>query len=287
VTDGGWRYSRAGLTFDVRVDGPDDGVPVLLLHGFPQDSSCWQTMSPLLHAAGLRTFAPDQRGYSPDARPAGRRAYRVGECVADVVALLDAAGISSAHVVGHDWGGGIAWLLALTQPQRVASLTVLSTPHPRAMLREMLGPQVFRSAYMGFFQLPFLPEAVLHRGMHRWLTSIDLPAPDAARYAARMSGPGALTAALNWYRAMPLSVLPGGLPDRLPGRLPGPCRVPTTYLWGRRDPALGRSAAEGTQAHVRADYQFIELDAGHWLPETRPTQAARAVIQRAGRQPAD
>src|SRR6478609_967008 len=111
-----WQYHRDGLTFDVLDSGPRDGEPVLLLHGFPQDHTAWDAVAPLLHAAGLRTLAPDQRGYSPGARPQGRAAYDMGELVADAVALLDAADVTRAHVVGHDWGGSVAWALAERHP---------------------------------------------------------------------------------------------------------------------------------------------------------------------------
>src|SRR4051794_39933297 len=120
------RFARAGLTFDLRDGGPADGQPVVLLHGFPQDSTCWADVEPALHAAGLRTLAPDQRGYSPGARPPGRSAYRITEPAADVLALLDEAGLASAHIVGHDWGAAVAWALAGRHPERVRSLTVLS-----------------------------------------------------------------------------------------------------------------------------------------------------------------
>ena len=151
-------YRRAGLTFDVQDAGPREGEAVVLLHGWPQDHSAWSRVVPALHAAGLRTLAPDQRGYSPGARPRGRAAYGMGELVDDVVALLDAAELSRAHVVGHDWGGAVGWALAERHPERVRTLTVLSTPHHHAMAWAMRhGDQLRRSWYMAAFQLPLLP----------------------------------------------------------------------------------------------------------------------------------
>ncbi|WP_372437898.1 alpha/beta fold hydrolase [Cellulomonas wangleii] len=131
----------------------------MLLHGFPQDASAYDAVVPLLTDAGVRTLVPDQRGYSPGARPRGRRPYAVRELVADVVALLDAA--EHAHVAGHDWGGGIAWALAAHRPDRVASLTALGTPHPAAMRSGLLRGQALRSWYIGAFQVPRLPERAL------------------------------------------------------------------------------------------------------------------------------
>src|ERR1700742_3758667 len=124
--------SVRGLTLDVFVDGPSDGTAVLLLHGFPQNASEWRRVSPALHAAGLQTIAPNQRGYSPGARPAEVEAYAMKECVADAVALLDSLDVDRAHVVGHDWGAMVAWRLATDFPDRVHTLTAVSVPHPTA-----------------------------------------------------------------------------------------------------------------------------------------------------------
>src|SRR3954467_7630213 len=126
-------FRRGDMVFDVQDGGPPDGEPVVLLHGFPQDRTAFDRMAPALHTAGLRTLAPDQRGYSPGARPVGRSHYRVREAVGDVLAMLDAAGSERAHVVGHDWGGAVAWAMAAWHPDRVRMLTALSTPHPAAL----------------------------------------------------------------------------------------------------------------------------------------------------------
>ncbi|OLT52418.1 alpha/beta fold hydrolase [Cellulosimicrobium sp. CUA-896] len=259
---------RGGLVFDVHDDGPLDGEPVVLLHGFPEDSSSWSRVVPLLHDAGLRTVALDQRGYSPGARPLARGAYRLDFLVQDVLALLDRTG--PAHVVGHDWGGVVSWALAAWAPARVRSLTVLSTPHPGALSRSLVrSNQGLRSLYVAVLQLPALPEALLGRALPSLLRRSGVPGEDADRYAARMRDPGALRAALHWYRALPLSRTP--VAD---------VTVPTTYVWGARDPALGRRAAEDTERFVRAPYRFVELDAGHWLPEVAVDDVAGAVTDR-------
>ena len=266
------QFRRGRLLFDLRDEGPIDGAPVVLLHGFPQDGSSWDRVVPLLHGEGLRTLVPDQRGYSPGARPLERSAYRLEWLAADVLALLDAVGAPRAHLVGHDWGGSVAWAVAGAHPGRVASLTALSTPHPRAYARSMVrSRQVLLSWYMAFFQLPALPEAVIRPRLETALRDTGLPEADAARYANRMAEPGALTAALNWYRAMPL------------GRYLAPAiTVPTTYVWGREDFALARTPAELTAEHVEAPYRFVELSAGHWLPETEPEELAGLITLQAG-----
>jgi pimeloyl-ACP methyl ester carboxylesterase len=120
-----------GLVFDLLAAGDPAGEPVLLLHGFPQTAACWTELAEALADAGYRVLAPDQRGYSPGARPAAVRDYRMPELVADVLAVADRAGARRFHVVGHDWGGAVAWHLAARHPERVATLTAVSTPHPR------------------------------------------------------------------------------------------------------------------------------------------------------------
>jgi pimeloyl-ACP methyl ester carboxylesterase len=263
-------FSRNGLTFDVTDSGPEDGLPVVLLHGFPTDRTSWRRVEPLLHAAGLRTYAPDQRGYSPGACPGGRAAYRLEDLAADVVALIDATGHERVHLVGHDWGGGVAWAVAGNWPGRVASLTVLATPHPAAFKRALrTGDQARRSWYMAAFQLPFLPERLLALRFRSMLRASGLPAEDVERYAARLGSARALSGPLGWYRGVALSRLPA---HRV--------TVPTSYVWGSKDFALGRHAAELTAEHVTGPYEFVELAAGHWLPEKHAEKCADAIIRR-------
>ena len=266
-------FTRDGLRFDVRDDGPRDDAPVaVLLHGFPQDGSAYDAVVPLLTEAGVRTLAPDQRGYSPGARPAGLRAYAVPELVDDVVALLDEAGVDAAHVVGHDWGGAVAWALAARRPDRVASLTALGTPHPAALRRGLPRGQVARSWYVGAFQVPALPERVLlardGSRLRRALVGTGLAPHRAEYYVARMSAPGALTAALAWYRAL-------GVPRT---GSTGRVRVPTTYVSARRDPFFAPASVEATGDRVDAPFLRVDLDADHWLPEHRPADVAAAVL---------
>jgi pimeloyl-ACP methyl ester carboxylesterase len=266
-------FQRDGLTFDVRDAGPADGEPVVLLHGFPQDSAAWDQVAPALHQAGLRTLAPDQRGCSPMARPRGRGRYRLRETTADVLGLMDAAGLDAAHVVGHDWGGMVAWALAAWHPDRVRTLSVLSVPHPAAMAKAMVtSDQALRSYYMFAFQLPLLPERLLLAGggtpLRRMLRGGGLSREAAAHYVARMREPGALSAALGWYRAMPFSA-----------REPvGTVRVPTLHVWSTGDAFLGRAGIEDTARFVDAPYRLeIIEDVSHWLPELAADRVAELV----------
>lgn len=262
-------FRRQELLFPVLDTGPRDGAVVALLHGFPQLPSAFDGVLPALHREGLRTLVPTQRGYAATNSPTGRRHYRTVDLVDDVRALLDAAGAERVHLVGHDWGGAVAWAFAAWHPDRVASLTVLSTPHPAAMTAALVrSDQALRSVYMAVFQLPLLPELLLPLVFRPWLRSAGLPDALADAYLdglrGRLGGP------LNWYRGLPFST----------GRPVGSVRVPTTYVWGRADPALGRVAAELTAAHVTGDYRFVELDAGHFLPETRADEVAAAILER-------
>jgi pimeloyl-ACP methyl ester carboxylesterase len=166
------QFTRDALTFDVVDAGPPEAEAIILLHGYPQSSASWRSVSPGLAAAGYRVLAPDQRGYSPGARPTGRRAYVMGELVGDILALADQAGIDRFHLVGHDWGGAVAWALGTDHPDRLHTLTVLSTPHPRALLRSMsTSIQALRSWYMGLFQVPRLPEWLTLAGEGRFAWS--------------------------------------------------------------------------------------------------------------------
>ena len=267
-------FFRDGLTFDVRDAGPADGEPVVLLHGFPQDGRAWDRVAPVLHGAGLRTLAPDQRGYSPMARPRARSAYRSRELVDDVLALLDTAGLERAHVVGHDWGAAIGWALAAWHPGRVATLTALSVPHPGAMAKALVSSdQALRSYYMAVFQLPVLPERLLLAGggapLRRALRHGGLPTELADHYVARMREPGALTAALNWYRAIPWS-------SRDPVQR---VRVPAQLIWGARDTFLGRTGVERTEQFCRGRYRLEVLEEhSHWLPELASERVAELVV---------
>jgi pimeloyl-ACP methyl ester carboxylesterase len=269
------------LTFDVRVDGPEEGRPVLLLHGFPQTSLSWAAVTPLLTRAGLRTYAPDQLGYSPGARPGEVDAYSTPNLTQVTADLMTALGVDRADVVGHDWGANVAWALAGWHPDRVRSLTAVSVPHPAAYtVAYRTDPeQKERSGYLRLFWEQGKAEEVLladdGRRLRRMLSGGEggsgVPAEAIDEYVAALSAPGALTAALNWYRAMSSS-------DRV-----DPLQVPTTYVWSDGDVAIGRTAAEACANYVTGDYRFVELPGiTHWIPEQAPDQLAAAILARIG-----
>jgi pimeloyl-ACP methyl ester carboxylesterase len=271
------RYEVGGLVFDVTDAGPADGEVIILLHGFPETRASWDGVIPILTTAGYRVLAPDQRGYSPGARPKGRKAYRMEVLVDDVLALADRAESDKFHVVGHDWGGAVAWALAGWHPERLYSMTSLTTPHPRAMQRAFVSSrQGLRSWYMLYFQLPRLPEMALAGRaqplMKRSLMRAGLSEDAVDRYLANFTDRKAATAALNWYRAIPF--LP---PSRMV-----PVSVPTLYVYGTNDVALGRKAADLTGQYVKGPYRYEVLDGvSHWIPEEVPDVVGRLVVEEA------
>lgn len=278
-------YTRDGLTFDVTDSGPQDAPIIVLLHGFPQDRRTWDKLTPRLVDAGFRVLAPDQRGYSPGARPRSRAAYPLSQLARDVIALVDAAGATKAHVVGHDWGGAVVWQLAQAHPDRIATATTLSTPHPEALLWAIRHSDQWRkSTYMAFFQLPWIAERGVVRQLPEMYVKTGMAPEDAQKYADRFATPASLHGPLGWYRSMLIGQLRAALPSRRRARPTGRQRrieVPMSYVWGSRDFALGREAAERSAEFVDGPYEFIEIaGAGHWLPEVNAEEVGEAVLRR-------
>jgi pimeloyl-ACP methyl ester carboxylesterase len=268
-------FTRDGHTFDLDDSGPADGQVFVLLHGYPENRSSWRAMTPLLTEAGYRVLAPDQRGYSPRARPRRRRDYRMSELADDILALVDASGADKVHLVGHDWGGGVAWAFATLYPDRLHTVTSLTTPHPRAMAASMVrSSQLFHSWYMLFFQLPGLPEmgfTRMEKTNRRALARSGLGDEAIDRYVTPMQEPGAARGPINWYRALPLSK-----------PLRGKVTVPTLYVYGTKDMFLGRKAADLTGNYVEAPYRYEVLEgATHWLPEQNADTVADLVLEHA------
>lgn len=257
--------TAGGLTFTARAAGPDGGRPVLLLHGFPQTSRCWAAQLDALAAAGHRAVAFDQRGYSPGARPDDVAAYKPHLLVDDVLRVADALGFDRFDLVAHDFGGMVAWMVAGHHPGRVRTLAVASTPHPaafRTTYQAGSSDQGERSSYMRSFRAAGRGEteaAMLAdgaAGLRQVYAGLDPEAAD--EYVAVLSQPGALVAAIDWYRSMS-----GTASAATP-----PAAMPTLYVWSDHDPTLGRAAAEATADLVAGPYRFEVLEGvGHWIPE--------------------
>jgi pimeloyl-ACP methyl ester carboxylesterase len=252
------------LTFDALAAGPVDGEGVLLLHGFPQTARCWRRQIEVLADAGFRAVAPDQRGYSPGARPDAVEAYDTLELTADVVGLADVLGWDRFHLVGHDWGGSIAWQVAGRHGDRLRTLMVVSTPHPRAFAEALRGPdgdQAQRSGYIELFRADGAEQLILAddaAGLRLIYGASGMSEAEAAPYLDAFADPARLAAALRWYRAAHLTMLDGL----------GPVTVPTLYVWSTEDPALGPAAATATGACVDGPYRFEVLEGvSHWVPE--------------------
>ena len=260
----------------VHAWGPEDGEPVLLLHGFPQTSRSWHAVAQLLLEArpDLLVLAPDQRGYAPRARPEEQAAYGVEELTGDALAVADAVGADTVHLVGHDWGASLGWHLAAHAPQRLRSLTALSIPHLAAYGWAVRNdPEQMRLAeYLGVFRTPGHGETALMKDDARRLREIyagQVAEADVEAYVSLMRD-GALTPALNWYRQMGRE-----LKDT------PTVSVPTTYAWGSEDQAVSRAAAERCGEHVSGAYAFVEWPgATHWTPDELPREVADAILHR-------
>jgi len=263
--------------FTAQVAGPEDGRLVLLLHGFPQTSREWRRQLATLAAAGYRVVAPDQRGYSPKARPEGVEHYGTDHLVADALAIVDEMGGHMVDVVGHDWGAWVAWNLAARYPERLRTLTAVSLPHPAALFDAILhgkGDQAMRSSYIALFQQEGIAEKTLlvndGDGLRKMLMATGLPEKESDFYVGLMREPGALTAALSWYRAVS--------PEEAQGI--GPITTPTMYVWSDKDVALGREAAEATASHVEGPYRFEVIEGvSHWIPEVAADELDRLLLE--------
>jgi pimeloyl-ACP methyl ester carboxylesterase len=273
-------FTNGDLTFDVTDAGPADGPVVVLLHGFPQFKDSWDGVIDRLSAEGYRCLAPNQRGYSPGARPPRRRDYRLPLLISDVLALIDAAGAERVHLVGHDWGAAVAWAFADAHPDRLASLTPLSVPHPIAFLRALVTSNQVRSSwYIYAFQLPRVPERVLVGDGSAWknlskrVQESGQTRERADRDARAMAADGgaALTGAINWYRAAVLG---------RPGAYTGHTTVPTMFLWGDQDKFCKPAGALNCGKYVAAPYRFERFDgASHWLPEEQTDAVSKLMLE--------
>lgn len=292
--------AAGGRRFRASCSGPEDGELVLFLHGFPNSRYSWGEQLGAVGGAGYRGVAYDQRGYSPGARPDGVDAYRADLIAGDVIAMADALGARRFHLVGHDWGGQIAWLTAIAHPERVRSLTVLSRPHPAAFaLAFRADPaQASRSRHHKAFQDPEMADRLLENGASALRNVLLYENASGLFGAAEEGGPppkqrmseatarahlsvigdrAALEAALNWYRA----AFAGG--STLAREDTPKVRVPTLYLWGTEDMSVGRMAAEATADFIDAPFRFVSIHgAGHFLAEEAPEQVNAALLAHIG-----
>ncbi|OQW33472.1 MAG: hypothetical protein A4E19_03495 [Nitrospira sp. SG-bin1] len=274
------RVAANQLSFHVAAAGSGTKL-VLCLHGFPESAVSWRHQIDPLARAGYRVWAPDLRGYGGTTQPTGMDAYHIEALMDDVSGLLDIAQVQSAILIGHDWGGIIAWYYAMRHTDRVNALVIVNAPHPACFEREIRHwRQLHRSWYMGFFQTPWLPEAALSAGHGYVIGEIfrrmaeRMPDDLVQLYRRQACEPGALTAMVNYYRA----ALRGGgaLRQRSLGYPVIP--VPTLVIWGLRDQALDSRNLDGLDDFV-TDLTVVSIpDAGHFVHEDQPKQVTRDLL---------
>lgn len=258
------QYFRESLVFDGLEFGAKNKEVIILLHGFPANAKSWQPTAELLAKQDYRVLVPEQRGYSKNARPKRRRDYRLSELIEDIATLLDSKDIQAAHIVGHDWGGVVAWGFAAKYPEHTLSLTSISTPHPRALLSSIFkSKQLFLSWYMIFFQLPWLPEVIVKKNLKKALITSGLSTKIAASYAKAVQDKELLKGSLNWYRALPFTLFETRKIGKVTSR--------TLFVYGKKDAFLSKTAAVKTEQWVAGEYSFVnKSNATHWIPEESP-----------------
>jgi len=269
-----------GLRLHVVQCGPADGPLVLLLHGFPEFWYGWRHQLAVLDAAGFRVWAPDQRGYNLSDKPRRVRDYAIDQLAADILGLIDAAGCRTAAIVGHDWGAAVAWHLAAHHPDRVRRVAILNVPHPQILARALRRKprQLLKSWYVFFFQLPWLPEALVRlRGW--WLARQALRRSsrrgtfgeaDLSLYETAWAQPRAMRSMINWYRAA----------ARFAGQLSraGQVAVPVSIIWGERDAFLNRELAHESLAYCN-DGQLTYLPATHWVQHEKVEEVNELLVK--------
>lgn len=274
------RIRGDGLDLDVAVAG--DGPPVILLHGFPENGHSWHRQIEPLVAAGFSAWVPNLRGYPPSAMSSARSAYHLRHLANDVAAIVVATGSSRAHVVGHDWGGIVAWTFAGLHPALLDRLVIMNAPHMQIYSEKVWRTsQLFRSMYVGFFQLPFFPELALSAGNYHAIRTMfsHFPAQknafndgDIACYIACLSHPGALKAALDYYRENMMT-------DGMALARSAYTDAETLVIWGMKDPALGSFLLEGMERFApRLQIHRIN-DASHWVQNEAPLEVNRVLLQ--------
>jgi pimeloyl-ACP methyl ester carboxylesterase len=277
-----------GVHLHTIVAGDPHGEPVILLHGFPEFWYGWRHQIPFLVEQGYRVIVPDQRGYNLSDKPENVEEYRISVLATDIEGLIDHFGYDKVLLVGHDWGGAVAWWVATMFPQRLKKLAVLNTPYPTIMLEQMRGlnmRQLAKSWYMFFFQLPTIPERVLRsrnysgfaRSVFHGARPDTFTAEEIEQYIEAWRKPGALTAMLNWYRAT------GRGQRRMQARATAKERikiaVPTLMLWGEKDAALGKELARPSIELCQTGRLIYFPKATHWIHHDEPAAVNQRLLE--------
>ena len=281
---------KTGVTLNVALAGAAEAPPVILLHGFPESHRTWREIAPLL-ADNFRLIMPDQRGFAGSDRPQEVDSYKPDRLVDDVFALADALGVERLALVGHDWGGAVAWAAALRGNPRLERLAIINSPHPVIFQNSLIEDSDQRAAsqYINAFRAPGIEAYIEGKGLDWFFEKtfsdhVDLaliPESEKQQYLDEWSQPGALTAMLNWYRASPLIVPPPGVTVPIPDfllRFSTRIVIPTLVIWGMRDPALLPVQLDGLDTLVD-DLDIVRLpDAGHFAPWEAPNAVAQGLL---------
>lgn len=276
---GSHRVEVGDIALQVTVSGPSTGPVLLLLHGWPASGRFWRPLLPLLDS-DFRLIVPDQRGFGESDRPVGTAAYSMEHLVADAVGLIDWAGVERAGVVGHDFGGSVAWGLGISHPDRVIAMVIMASPHPMRMRAAALDnpDQLRRAFYVWLMHAGDAGERLLAAGEFRWLAdwafAPSVPAAERAAYRREWAAPGAFRAMAEWYRA---NYRPELFDPAVPLELP-PVRVPVRYVHPERDPAFVAEMATGSGDFVDAAYdELVVPGTSHWLVGERPEAVAGLI----------
>jgi pimeloyl-ACP methyl ester carboxylesterase len=278
-----------GITLNVQHGGRRDGAPIVFLHGFPESHRTWREIAPVL-AGEHFVVAPDQRGFAGSDKPHGVESYKADRIVEDLIALADTLGLGRFTLVGHDWGGAVAWLAALRHPERLAGLVIVNAPHPLVFQKSLIEDAAQRAAsqYITAFRNPGMEQALEAMGLETFYAKTFASHADIAKvseeeraaYLADWGAPGTLTAMLNWYRASELVVPAPGEAAEAPGwtTLPFPViKVPTLVVWAMRDTALLPAQLGGLYELVE-ELKIVQVpDAGHFIPWEKPAPVIRAI----------
>ena len=275
------QIEASGFVFDALAAGPEDGEPVLLLHGFPSSAWQWHDQLEALGLAGYRAVAPNQRGYSPGARPEAIEDYAIVNLIFDALGMADTLGWERFHLVGHDWGAGVAWGVGVVAPDRLLTLNPISVPHPDAFAAELANPdscQFSASSYFDLFNQPGFEEAFIANDNQFLRGIFEGVAPEGIeRHVELLGSREAMGAALNWYRANVSR--DGGLTPMPVGSI----RVPTMFLWSDQDQAICRESAEGTANYIDAPYRFEVIEGvNHWVTEIAGPEVAELLLDHIG-----
>ncbi|MBI5353204.1 MAG: alpha/beta hydrolase [Chloroflexi bacterium] len=274
------------INLHVMTDGPENGTPVVLLHGFPEFHYGWRSQIPALAEAGFRVIIPDQRGYNLSDKPKGVSAYDVDILAKDIIGLFDHFGIQKVKLVGHDWGAVVAWTVAINHPERLEKLMIMNVPHPDVMTDFILHNTVQRkrSWYVYFFQIPFFVEWMLGKNNYEYLARMLVQSgrkntfseSDVMEYIKAWSQKGALTGMVNWYRAAMRRGLRSAFGRKLPARR---VHVPVMMLWGIRDMALSHEMAQPSIDLCDSGELTFFNRATHWVQHDAPKEVNRKLIE--------